>query len=132
MANVELRLNPRKPGNYAFFCPVTNLHLTLTSPVGMTNRVSPYILRGLKSKTLIDVNNVIDLKTGKLNVNVNSKKNETPKESKPEEVVKQEPVVTQDQKEESSQEVEVAADETEKRNRKGKKPQANVVDEVTE
>lgn len=64
MATIELRLNSKKPGNYAFFCPVTKIHLTIANPVGFTNRVSNYILRGLKSKTLIDVNNVVDLETG--------------------------------------------------------------------
>lgn len=140
MANVELRLNPRKPGNYAFFCPVTKLHLTLTSPVGMTDRVSPYILRGVKSKTLIDVNNVIDLETGKLNGDKKANKVEMPKETKVETPVKQEATVTPEQKEESSQEAEVAVDETvesnpseERRinnNKRGKRTQANVADET--
>lgn len=120
MATIELRLNPRKPGNYAFFCPVTKLHLTLTNPVGTTDRVSPYIVRGVKAKTLIDVNGVIDLETG--NLNANSKV-----ESK---AVKSETTVTQNQKEESSsQEAEVAVEEK-KTNKRGKRAQTNVIDEA--
>ena len=121
---IVLRLNIAKPNNYAFFCPVTKLHLTLTNPVGTTDRVSAYILRGLKSKSLIDVNNVIVLETGKVNA-----KN---KKSEPEVVVqpiKSETTVTQEQKEEPSQEVEVAVDDKKKR---GRRTQNNPVDEVAE
>lgn len=126
MATIELRLNPRKLGNYAFFCPVTKLHLTLANPVGTTDRVSVYILRALKGKTLIDVNNVIDLETGKLNVDNKKTKTEEPKST---EQVKSETVVSQDQKEELSQVVEDAA---EKKNKRGKRVQSNLVDETAE
>lgn len=120
MATIELRLNPRKPGNYAFFCPVTKLHLTLANPVGITDRVSPYILRGLKASTLIDVNKVINLETGELNVKNNK---EIKKEVKIEEPVKPETTATQEQKEElPSQEPEVVVDEK-KAGKKGKKVQ---------
>lgn len=130
---IVLKLNPRKVGNYAFFCPVTKLHLTLTNPVGTTDRVSPYILRALKGKTLIDVNNVVDLKTGELNV-----EKKTDKKEENAEPVKSETTVTQDQKEEeSSQEVEVTVDKKEdkeekKTNKRGKRAQASPVDEVAE
>lgn len=128
MATIELRLNQRKPGNYAFFCPVTKLHLTLANPVGITDRVSPYILRALKSNTLIDVNGVIDLESGKTNVNNNTKKTETKTES-----VKSETTVTPDQKEESSsQEVEAAVEEKKTTNKRGKRAQTNPVDEAAE
>ena len=133
MATIELRLNRSKTGNYAFFCPVTKLHLTLANPVGFTDRVSNYILRGIKSNTIIDVNKVVDLETGKLNV----------KNVKAENVVKSQATVTQPQTEvhhvvisqevESSQEVEVAVEEkkvTKKNN--NKKPQSNSVNEITE
>ncbi len=128
MATIELRLNQRKPGNYAFFCPVTKLHLTLANPVGITDRVSPYILRALKSNTLVDVNGVIDLESGKTNVNNNTKKTETKTES-----VKSETTVTPDQKEESSsQEVEAAVEEKKTTNKRGKRAQTNPVDEAAE
>ena len=128
MATIELRLNQRKPGNYAFFCPVTKLHLTLANPVDITDRVSPYILRALKSNTLVDVNGVIDLESGKTNVNNNTKKTETKTES-----VKSETTVTPDQKEESSsQEVEAAVEEKKTTNKRGKRAQTNPVDEAAE
>ena len=128
MATIELRLNQRKPGNYAFFCPVTKLHLTLANPVGIADRVSPYILRALKSNTLVDVNGVIDLESGKTNVNNNTKKTETKTES-----VKSEATATPDQKEESpSQEVEAAVEEKKTTNKRGKRAQINPVDEAAE
>ena len=128
MATIELRLNQRKTGNYAFFCPVTKLHLTLANPVGITDRVSPYILRALKSNTLVDVNGVIDLESGKTNVNNNTKKTETKTES-----VKSETTATPDQKEESpSQEVEAAVEGKKTTNKRGKRAQTNPVDEVAE
>lgn len=128
MATIELRLNQRKPGNYAFFCPVTKLHLTLANPVGITDRVSPYILRALKSNTLVDVNGVIDLESGKTNVNNNTKKTETKTES-----VKSEATATPDQKEESpSQEAGVVVEEKKTTNKRGKRAQTNPVDEAAE
>lgn len=127
MATIELRLNQRKPGNYAFFCPVTKLHLTLANPVGITDRVSPYILRALKSNTLVDVNGVIDLESGKMNVNNNTKKTETKTEP-----VKSEATATPDQKEESSQVAEAAVEEKKTTNKRGKRAQTNPVDEVAE
>lgn len=128
MATIELRLNQRKPGNYAFFCPVTKLHLTLANPVGITDRVSPYILRALKSNTLVDVNGVIDLESGKTNVNNNTKKAEIKTES-----VKSKTTATQDQKEESSsQEVEAAVEEKKTTTKRGKRAHTNPVDEAAE
>lgn len=127
MATIELRLNQRKPGNYAFFCPVTKLHLTLANPVGITDRVSPYILRALKSNTLVDVNGVIDLESGKMNVNNNTKKTETKTEP-----VKSEATATPDQKEESSQVTEAAVEEKKTTNKRGKRAQTNPVDEAAE
>lgn len=62
---LRLALNPKKPNNHAFFCPVSRLHLTRNTPSGIAEGVTPYILRGLKSKVLIDVDNVVNLETGK-------------------------------------------------------------------
>lgn len=61
----KIALNPRKPYNYAFFCPVSKLHLTVSNPVGFAHEVTPAIFKGLKGGTLVDVDGVIDLSTGK-------------------------------------------------------------------
>jgi len=51
-----VKLNPRKINNYAFYCPVSRLHLTrYSNPVGSVNEVTPYIERGLRSGVLIEV-----------------------------------------------------------------------------
>ena len=34
---IKLMLDTHKFNNYAFFCPVSKLHLTVSSPVGFTN-----------------------------------------------------------------------------------------------
>ena len=52
---MKLQLNFNKPGNYAFFCPVSKVHLTRSNPVAFVNEVTPYIKRGLKSKSIIEV-----------------------------------------------------------------------------
>lgn len=105
MATIELRLNSKKPGNYAFFCPVTKLHLTIANPVGFADRVSNYILRGIKGKTLIDVNGVVGLETGNV---VGVKKEEKKEEVKlPELTPAQEPATQEP--EEPSQAPEAAA-----------------------
>ncbi len=82
---MKLQLNFNKPGNYAFFCPVSKVHLTRSNPVGFVNEVTPYISRGLKSKSIIDVsdNTVTGQKTAK------------PEEIKPEET---KPVQTEEVK----------------------------------
>lgn len=59
-----IALNPAIPGNYSFVCPVAPLCLNLINRSGYTTVVSPSILRGLKGRTLIDVNGMIDLETG--------------------------------------------------------------------
>lgn len=61
---VKLALNRHKFNNYAFFCPVSKLHLTVSNPVGYANEVTPAILRAIKVNTLIDVDGVIDIETG--------------------------------------------------------------------
>lgn len=61
---VKLALNKHKFNNYAFFCPVSRLHLTVSNPVGYANEVTPAILRAVKVNTLIDVDGVIDIETG--------------------------------------------------------------------
>lgn len=67
---IKLALNTHKSNNYAFFCPATRLHLTITNPVGNADRISGAILRAVRANTVIDVDGVIDLKTGKLKAEV--------------------------------------------------------------
>jgi hypothetical protein len=64
---MKLQLNFNKPGNYAFFCPVSRVHLTRSNPVAFVNEVTPYITRGLKSKSIIEVsdNGITGQKTAK-------------------------------------------------------------------
>ena len=62
MKKARIALNNAIKENYAFFCPQSNLHLDLMSPVGFTDRVTPSIVRGLKGKTLLDLDNMIDVK----------------------------------------------------------------------
>jgi hypothetical protein len=50
-----LQLNFNKPDNYAFFCPVSRLHLTRSNPVGKVNEVTRYIQRGLNSGKIIEL-----------------------------------------------------------------------------
>lgn len=61
---LKLMLNLHKPNNYAFFCPVSKVHLTVSSPVGFANEVTPAILKAVKANTVLDVDGVIDLETG--------------------------------------------------------------------
>ncbi len=63
---IKIALNRKVPSNYAFFCPVSKLHLTLSNPVGYIDRITNNVLVGLRKKTLIDVNNVIDITTGSI------------------------------------------------------------------
>ena len=50
---MKLQLNFNKPGNYAFFCPISKVHLTRSNPVAFVNEVTPYINRGIKSKSIL-------------------------------------------------------------------------------
>ena len=61
---IKLMLNRQKFNNYAFFCPVSKLHVTVSNPVGYVNEVTPAIIRAVKVKTLIDVDGVINIETG--------------------------------------------------------------------
>ena len=62
--NTRIGLNTKIPENYGFFCPNTRLHLVLSNPGGVIDRVSPSIIRGLKSGTIIDIDGKIDLEKG--------------------------------------------------------------------
>ena len=80
----KLALNTRKFNNYAFFCPVSRLHLTVSSPVGYANEVTPAILKALKAQTVLDVDGVIDIETG----TVKGKQAKPAEEKKPAQEVK--------------------------------------------
>lgn len=128
MGKMEFRLNPKKPGNYAFFCPVTRLHLTLANPVGYTDRISNYILRAIKGGTLIDVNKAVNLETGEKveNNEVTTTQQVEKEQEKPVETVtpsQPELEQTQEPEKESSQEAEVAVEDDKKSNKRGRKPQ---------
>lgn len=61
---LKLMLNLQKFNNYGFFCPVSKVHLTVSSPVGYASEVTPAILKAVKASTVIDVDGKIDLETG--------------------------------------------------------------------
>lgn len=136
---IKFELNLHKFNNYAFFCPVSRLHLTVSSPVGLASEVTPAILRGLKAKTILDVDGVIDLETGTVKAKEKAQPTpepdktennkikvpvepvvETPVEEKPAETAKEEAV---EQKEEEKQDKKVA-------NKRGKRTEAAPVDEA--
>ena len=81
---IKLALNLHKFNNYAFFCPVSRLHVTVSNPIGYVNEVTTAILKALKSQTLLDVDGVIDIETGTVK---GAAKTEAPKKE-PEKVVK--------------------------------------------
>ncbi|MDY5913041.1 MAG: hypothetical protein SPJ62_13790 [Inconstantimicrobium porci] len=82
---IKLALNLHKFNNYAFFCPVSRLHVTVSNPIGYVNEVTTAILKALKSQTLLDVDGVIDIETGTVK---GSAKTEALKKE-PEKVVKE-------------------------------------------
>lgn len=52
--------------NYVFFCPHAPIHLSMSHPRGIAPRLTASILRGLKGRTLIDVEGVVDIEKGML------------------------------------------------------------------
>ena len=83
LKDLEL-LNLHKFNNYAFFCPVSRLHLTVSSPVGFANEVTPAILKALKAETVLDVDGVVDIETGTVKAGTQAPKQEKPVEKAPE------------------------------------------------
>jgi hypothetical protein len=81
---IKLMLNLHKFNNYAFFCPVSRLHLTVSSPVGFSNEVTPAILKALKAETVLDVDGVVDIETGTVKAGTQAPKQEKPVEKAPE------------------------------------------------
>lgn len=60
----RIELNPAIRGNYSFVCLEAPLFLDVINRIGYTSVVSPSILRGLKGKTLLDLDGVIDIEKG--------------------------------------------------------------------
>ena len=114
-------LNRQKFNNYAFFCPVSRMHLTVSSPVGYANEVTPAILKGLKSKSILDVDGVVDLETG--TVKMPQVKVQTPEPEKKVEV----PVTEQKEDDKESEKQDAKAKANAKR---GKRAESNPVDEA--
>lgn len=77
----RFQLNNKKPNNYAFFCPKSRLHLTVSNPVGSVNEVTTDIIRAVKSKTLLDIDRVINLKNNQTQTEAMNTKNEPPAET---------------------------------------------------
>lgn len=61
---IRIMLNRAVRENYNFIDPEAPLVLDLSKPRGIAPRLTGSILRGLRGKTLIDIDNVVDLKTG--------------------------------------------------------------------
>jgi hypothetical protein len=80
---IKFMLNTRKPNNYAFFCPVSRLHLTVSNPVGFASEVTPAISKALKAKTLLDVDGVVNVETGTVKAGKQAPKQEKPAEKTP-------------------------------------------------
>lgn len=125
-----LKLNLRKPNNYAFFCPVSKVHLTVSNPVGFANEVTPAILKAVKANTVIDVDGVINLKTGSVNAkkepvatNPTTPANETAPKSEP--VASQpEPTESKEAEVPANESVDTAAEESKTTSKKSKKTKA--------
>lgn len=111
---LKLMLNLQKPNNFAFFCPVSRLHLTVSSPVGYTDEVTPAILKAVKSETVIDIDGKIDIETG----TVKDAAPEAPAQVKSEEPVT--PPVQEKQEELKAPEVPEQPVKSTKRGRKNK------------
>lgn len=75
---IKFMLNTRKPNNYAFFCPISRLHLTVSSPVGFSNEVTPAILKALKAETVLDVDGVVDIEMGTVKAGKQEPKQQAP------------------------------------------------------
>lgn len=63
---ILLQLNLAIRDNFAFVDIDAPIHLSLSSPRGSVNKLTHSILRGLRGNTILDVNGVVDITTGKL------------------------------------------------------------------
>ena len=120
----KLMLNLHKPNNYAFFCPVSKVHLTVSNPVGFANEVTPAILKAIKADTVTDVDGVIDLGTGKVAGRKAPVKTENPTQKEVSTVSQTESTDSKEQEVPVNEPVDVAEDtmtEEPKTSKKGKK-----------
>lgn len=121
---IKLALNV-KHNNHAFFCPVSRLHLTVGNPVDVVNEVTPAIIRGLKSKVLVDVDGVIDLETGAV-----KKGSKTPEKEQPKQQVAEPEKKAEEPAKEVAPETPEAKETTNKK--RGKRAEAPVMDEAAD
>lgn len=94
---MTLQLNFSKPDNYAFFCPVSKVHLTRSNPIATTDRLTPNIKKALRSKSILDI-------TEKIDSNAGQKAEETKIEETKE--VKEEPIPVKEEATESTEDTE--------------------------
>ena len=60
---LRFELNLHKPDNYAFFCPVSKMHLTLSNPIGYADRVTPAIENAMDANCIFQANEPGAVKT---------------------------------------------------------------------
>ena len=118
-------LNRQKFNNYAFFCPVSRLHLTVSSPVGFASEVTPAISRALKTKTILDVDGVVDIETGTVKkaqeksvAPAQNEPAETPAQNEPKNEEKAEPKVEEKVEEKAPEATEEKPKKNSKKNAK--------------
>lgn len=120
---IKFMLNRQKFNNYAFFCPVSRLHLTVSSPVGYASEVTSAILKGLKSKAILDVDGVVDLETG--TVKAAQAKVQTPEPEK-----KVEAPIVEAKETEAPKKEEQEPKANKSANKRGKRAEGKPVDEA--
>lgn len=103
---MKVALNRLVPSNYAFFDPVSRLHLTLSDPVAVIDEVTKPIEVALRTKTLIQLDGGEQVTNKKANKETPSEPIETP--SAEPEASKDEPKEEEVKKEESEVKKEAA------------------------
>ena len=80
MISYRLCLDNRLRGNYSFFDPESRVNLSISNPIAFVDRITPMIVRGLKYKTILDLDNAVNILTGEYNQEFLSKNSiiETP------------------------------------------------------
>lgn len=87
MAKIRFLLNNRKLQNYAFYEPMSNLHITKANPIAAIEEglFNENIVKALRNGTIIDIDGNVDIEKGQL-----AEAAESPKEEKPVEATKEE------------------------------------------
>lgn len=118
---MKLQLNFMKPDNYAFFCPVSRVHLTRSNPVATCDEVTSYIARGLKSNVILDIT---DAESGQKPENKTKvKKSEVVSASPEDSEIKEEKTEVISETVEEKQEVSEVKSETVETTEKEEKPE---------